>query len=120
MVSQGRANRIAQRIRQELSQMLLFDVTDPRLSGISITYVRVDKELSYASIFVSSIEGSERSEEILEGLKHAAGFLRHQLTQRIDLRSFPQLRFNWDATPEQAERIDELIDTWKKEDKKDD
>ena len=120
MVSQGRANRISQRIRQELSELLLFDVTDPRLSGISITYVRVDKELSYASIYVSALEGSERSEEILQGLEHAAGFLRHQLTQRIQLRSFPQLRFNWDPIPEQAERIDELIDIWKKEDNEND
>lgn len=120
MVSQGRANRIAQRVRQELSELLLFQVTDPRLSGVSITYVKIDKELAFASIFVSCLEGTEREEEILEGLEHAAGFLRYQLSQRIQLRSFPQLRFNWDPAPEHAERIDELIQTWKDENKQED
>ncbi len=109
MVSQGRANRIAQRIKEELSELLLFEVSDPRLGGVHITYVRVDRELAYANIFFSALEGSERREEILEGFSHAAGFLRHQLAQRIQLRSFPQLRFNWDPIPEHADRIDQLI-----------
>lgn len=120
MVSQGRANRISQRIRQELSELLLFGVTDPRLAGVFITSVRVDRELSFASIFFSSLEGSERAEEILDGFNHAAGYLRHQLSQRINLRSFPQLKFNWDPAPEHTGRIDELIETWKKEDQQDD
>ena len=109
MVSQGRAERIAQRVKEELSELLLFEVSDPRLSGVSITDVRVDRELAYANIFFSALEGSERKEEILEGFSHAIGFLRHQLTQRIQLRSFPQIRFNWDPTPEHADRIDQLI-----------
>lgn len=109
MVSKGRANRIAQRIFEELSEMLRFDVTDPRLSGVYITTVRVDRELAYANIFVSSLEGVERKDEILEGLKHASGFLRHQLAQKIQLRAFPRLRFNWDPSPEHVERIDEII-----------
>ena len=109
MVSQGRASRVAQRIKEELSELLLFDVSDPRLSGVQVTHVRVDRELAYANIFVSALEGSERKEEILEGLDHAYGYLRHQLIQRIQLRSFPQLRFNWDPIPEHADRIDRLI-----------
>jgi len=113
MVSQGRVNRIAQRVKEELSEMMLFDVTDPRLEGIFITHVRVDRELSYASVFVSALEGSERKQEILAGLYHASGYLRRQLSQRIQLRSFPHLRFNWDPIPEDAERIDRLIDSLK-------
>jgi ribosome-binding factor A len=109
MVSQGRANRIAQRIKEELSELLLFEVSDPRLSGVNITDVRVDRELAYANIFFSALEGAERKEEILEGFSHAMGFLRRQLAQRIQLRSFPQIRFNWDPTPEHADRIDRLI-----------
>ena len=109
MVSQGRANRIAQRIKEELSELLLFEVSDPRLNGVHITHVRVDRELAYANIFFSALEGSERREEILEGFSRASGFLRHQLAQRIQLRSFPQLRFSWDPTPEHADRIDQLI-----------
>ena len=119
MVSQGRASRIAQRIKEELAELLLFDVSDPRLSGVQVTHVRVDRELSYANIFFSALEGSERKEEILEGLDHAYGYLRHQLIQRIQLRSFPQLRFKRDPIPEHADRIDRLITSLHDDDRRD-
>ena len=109
MVSKSRAQRIADRIREELSLLLIYDIADPRLSGVSITDVSVDRELAYASIYVSALEGSERSEEILAAFNHARGFLRSQLAQRIELRTFPQLRFNWDPTFERAERIEQLL-----------
>lgn len=104
-----RAERIADRIRQELSEMLIFDLSDPRLMGVSVTDVRVDRELSYANIYVSAIEGSSRSEEILAGLEHAQGFIRRELAHRINLRSFPHLRFHWDPTFERAEHIEQLL-----------
>ena len=109
MASQGRANRVAQSIKEELSSMLLFEVSDPRLSAVYITHVKVDRELAYANIFVSALEGSERSEEILDGFESAAGYLRRQLAQKIQLRSFPNLRFHWNPIPENADRIDRLI-----------
>jgi len=120
MTSQGRANRVAQRIQEELSTLLIFEVSDPRLSGVFITHVKVDRELAFANIFVSALEGTERSEEILEGFRSASGFLRSQLARRIDLRSFPQLRFNWDPLPENADRIDKLIASLHKDDETDD
>jgi len=109
VVSKMRAERIADRIREVLSEMLIHEIADPRLAGVSVTDVQVDRELAYASIYVSAIEGSSRSKEILNALTHARGYLRSELTRRIDLRSFPQLRFNWDPTFEKAERIEQLI-----------
>ena len=109
MPSQGRANRVAQRIKEELSTLMLFDLSDPRLQGVFITHVKVDRELAFANIFVSALEGSERSEEILEGFRSAAGYIRRRLAQAIDLRSFPNLRFNWDPVPEHADKIDKLL-----------
>jgi ribosome-binding factor A len=109
MVSKMRAQRIADRIREELSEMLIQEVSDPRLSGISVTDVNVDRELSFANIFVSALEGSDRSEEVLAGLEHAKGYLRRELAQRVDLRTFPYLRFHWDATFEHADKIERLI-----------
>jgi ribosome-binding factor A len=111
MVSKIRAQRISDRIFEELSTLLILEVSDPRLGSVSVTHVSVDRELAYANIFVSSIEGSEAAPEILDGLKHAAGFLRRQLAHRIQLRSFPQLRFYWDQIPERADYIDKLIDS---------
>jgi ribosome-binding factor A len=109
MASQGRANRVAQRIKEELSTLLLFEVSDPRLANVFITHVKVDREMAFADIFVSALEGVERSDEILEGFERASGFLRRQLAQLIQLRSFPRLRFNWDPVPENADRIDRLL-----------
>ena len=109
MVSKLRLQRINDRIREELSEMLLQEVSDPRLVGISITDVKVDRELAYADVFVSALEGSERWQEIHEGLKHAQGFLRRELSQRVELRVFPRFRFRWDPTFERAERIEQLI-----------
>lgn len=109
MVSKLRAQKIADRLREELSVILLMEADDPRLAGINVTDATVDRELTVADIYVSSIVGSERSEEILQGLNHARGYLRSELASRMDLRIFPQLRFNWDPTPENADHMEKLF-----------
>ncbi len=109
MVSKMRAQRVSERIHEELSILLLMEVADPRLETVSITDVRVDRELAFVNIYVSSIEGSDAAPEIINGLKHASGFLRRELARKIQLRSFPRLRFYWDPTPENADHIDQLI-----------
>lgn len=109
MPSKIRMRRISERVREELSAMLVKEVADPRLAGIQITDVKVDRELAYADVFVSAVEGVERSAEILAGLRHAAGFFRSELAARVDLRAFPKLRFHWDPTPEQADHIERLL-----------
>lgn len=117
MVSKLRSERIAERIFEELSTLLIMEVADPRLDNVSITHVSVDRELDYAKIYVSSFEGSAVSASIMEGLEHAKGFLRRQLARLIPLRSFPQLRFIWDPIPERADHIDKLLDQLSKEEK---
>jgi len=109
MVSKLRLERIAERIREDLSEILIQEISDPRLGGVYISGVKVDRELSYADIHVSALEGAERADEVLAGLEHAQGYLRKSLSQRIDLRTFPRLRFHWDLTPEKAARIEEII-----------
>jgi ribosome-binding factor A len=109
VVSKIRAQRVADRIREEISDILIKEVQDPRLVGISVTDVIVDRELEYANIYVSSVEGSIREQAILSGLIHATGFLRAELSQRIQLRSFPRLRFHWDPTFERADNMERLF-----------
>jgi ribosome-binding factor A len=92
------------------------EIRDYRLTGVSVTEVRVDRELSYAEIYISSLEGSERSAEILAGFESASGYIRKVLSERIELRSFPRLRFHWDPTFEKADRIEKLLIEIKKED----
>ena len=116
MPSKLRLRRIADRIRQELSQMIVMnEIHDPRIGGASITDVKVDRELAYADIYVSAVEGSERAEEILAGFERASGFIRRYLAERVDLRVFPRLRFHWDPTPERADRIERLLSSLREE-----
>ena len=89
--------------------MLVMEVADPRLGGVTVTDVRVDRELAYADVYVSAVEGHERSKEILQGLHSAAGFLRKALSDRVELRTFPRLRFHWDPTPERADHIERVL-----------
>jgi ribosome-binding factor A len=114
MPSVARAERLAERIRQEVADLLLRDLSDPRLQMLSVTDVRVDREFAYADVYVSLVEAdAKRREEILKALEGARGHVRHELAARIPLRAFPQLRFHWDPTPERAERLEGLIDRLK-------
>lgn len=89
--------------------MMIQEVQDPRLLGIMVTDVSVDRELAYADVYVSSLEGSKRAAEAIPALEHAAGYLRRELAQRVELRVFPRLRFHWDPTPERADRMEQLF-----------
>lgn len=109
MPSGVRLQRIADRVRQELSEMLIREINDPRLRQIFITDVKIDRELVYADVYVSAIEGAGRSVEILAGLESASGFIRRALSARVEVRSFPRLRFHWDPTPENADHIEKVL-----------
>jgi ribosome-binding factor A len=109
MVSKTRLIRISDRIREELSEIVLLDSHDPRLKGVTVTDVEVDRELAYADIYVCAIEGEQRSQEVLGGFEHAQGFLRSELARRLELRVFPKLRFHWDPTFEHADHIEKLL-----------
>jgi len=104
-----RMKRINDRIREILSLTLLNKIEDPRLAGVNITDVRVDRELDFANVYVSAPEGREREREVLQALNHARGFLKFELANEIDLRVMPRLRFFWDPTPERADRIDTIL-----------
>lgn len=110
MVSEERSDRIADRIQRELSLIFLQEISDPRLEGVSVSSVEVDRELAFANVFVVVAEGAERKEEIMEALDRASGFIRSQLARSIShLRTFPQLRFIWDPVPERVSRLDQIF-----------
>ncbi len=113
-----RMKRINDRIKQVLSVVLISKIDDPRLAGVSVTDVKVDRELDYANIYVSSLNGAQSSREVIAGLNHARGYLKHEIAQEVDLRVMPRLRFFWDPTPERADRIDTLLAKLSEEDEK--
>ena len=109
MPSGVRLQRIADRIRLEFSEMLIREISDPRLQQIYVTDVKVDRELAYADVYVSAVEGVSRSKDVLAGLESASGFIRRALASRVELRTFPRLRFHWDMTPENADHVEKVL-----------
>ncbi len=109
-MSKIRQERTAELIQQLLSEMFLREVNDPRLAGVTITEVQIDRELRYATAYVNALGDDSRREEVMAGLQSAAGFLRRELAQSLDLRSAPVLRFEWDPRLRYVEEVDELLD----------
>ena len=110
MVSESRSDRIADLIKRELSMLFLQEISDPRLEGVNVTGVEVDRELAFADVYVSALDGSDREKDIMAALKRAAGFIRSQLAASIShLRTFPQVRFIWDPIPDRVSRLDQIF-----------
>jgi ribosome-binding factor A len=114
MPTEARARRVGDRIQEELAEILLREVSDPRLTMVTVTGVELDREMGFATVFVTTID-PERRDEVLAGFAHARGFLRSALAARIPLRSFPQLRFRYDASADEGARIENLLDQIKRE-----
>ena len=89
--------------------MLIREISDPRLKQIYVTDVKIDKELAFADVYVSALEGVSRSKDVLAGLESASGFIKRTLASRIELRAFPRVRFHWDMTPENADHIEKIL-----------
>ena len=89
--------------------MLIRQISDPRLKQIYVTDVKVERELAYADVYVSAVEGVSRSADVLAGLESASGFIKRNLASRVELRAFPRLRFHWDMTPENADQIEKVL-----------
>jgi ribosome-binding factor A len=98
--------RAAQLIQEILGEMLMTEVTDPALQDVTITEVKVDREIEYAQVFVHALDDRET---VMAGLERASGFLRRELAARTRFRKTPVLHFHWDAAIDHGERIDELL-----------
>ncbi len=108
-------NRITSDIKLSLSE-LLREIKDPRVSKLlSIVKVDVSGDLSYATVYVSAIEGFEATVSSVKALKGAAGFLRRELGARLSLRKVPELRFVADDSIEQSANISKIIESFKEE-----
>lgn len=106
-----RTERIAEEIRIEVSLMLAGELKDPRLAGpVIVTEVRVTPDLRTARVYVSLAheDESERG-KTLEGLRAAAGYVRHELIERLQLRRAPEVLFVLDQSEEFGQRIDQLL-----------
>ncbi len=107
-----RINRITSDIKIALSE-LLRQVKDPRVSKLlSIVKIDVSGDLSYATVYVSAIEGYEETIASVKALKGAAGFLRRELGARLMLRKVPELRFVADDSINISANISKIIESF--------
>ena len=107
--------RVTSDIKLALSE-LLREVKDPRVSSmLSIVKVDVSGDLSYATVYVSALEGFETTVSSVKALKGAAGFLRRELGSKLRLRKVPELRFVADDSIEQSANISKIIESFKED-----
>jgi ribosome-binding factor A len=105
-----RPERVAHMMRREIADILENRLRDPRLgSMVSITDVEVTQDLSFARVYVSTLETGPEREKLLDALKSAAGFVRHELRPRLGLREVPEVRFVFDESIERGARVDEIL-----------
>jgi ribosome-binding factor A len=106
-----RVERLNSLLRQEISDLLQRQVKDPRLNKfISVTSVDIAPDMSYARVFVSRFGSETEKKETLAALNSAAGYLRHELGDRMKARRIPELSFRLDDTIEKANHVLRIID----------
>lgn len=107
----NRRARIDEEVKRALGDIIAHEVKDDRLSPMtSVTRVEVTTDLKFAQVSVSVYGSDEEKERTLEALRHAAGFLRSRLAQRIDLRRAPELHFELDRSVDHSLHIAALLD----------
>ncbi len=111
----SRTQRIADQMQKDLAQLIQFEVKDPRMGMVTISHVKVAKDLGYADVYITVLPIGEQTQDdavavSLEVLRSAAGFLRHELAKKIKLRVMPQLRFHFDASIERGRHLHSLIE----------
>jgi len=110
MPQDRRAHSIARQIQQEISMMLSRNMKDPRLGFVTVTGVDLSLDLRHAKVYVSAMGSEQQKAETMEALKHAVGWIRHELGQRLRLRFVPEVVFRTDTSLDYGERIDRLLD----------
>lgn len=114
--SSRRPEQVAETLRQVITEALAREVRDPRVGFVTVTGVLVSGDLSHARVMVSVVGEDGEKTRALEGLQSAAGFLRSRAARALTTRSVPELHFELDRGLEHAARINELLNTIRRED----
>ena len=112
MLAVSRDLKVADFIRDEVARIIQFEMRDPRVGTfVSVNDVRVSKDLSFADIYVSSLEAESEDDKaaLVHVLNSAAGFFRSSLAQKHSMRTTPKPRFHYDELVERGPRLEDLI-----------
>ncbi len=110
-----RTDRVGEQIQRELAWLLQREMKDPRVGLVTISEVRVSKDLSYADVYITLLSAEELNaaspevQQALKVLQGAAGFLRGAVGRAMKIRTVPQLRFHFDTVAGESRHLDSLI-----------
>jgi ribosome-binding factor A len=111
-----RHERVGEEIAHEINAMLAGELKDPRLEGsVVVSRVHVQPDMKHARVFVS-VKGSDKEQrDAIRALEHAAGYIRSEMIERLQLRRLPEMHFTLDESQEHVERIEQLLKEVKKD-----
>ncbi len=104
-----RTERLGGRIQQEISEIILLKVKDPRLGFVTVTGVKMSSDLRYATVYVTVLGADEDADESLTCLESASKFIRHELGGRLHVKHVPELRFHIDEAALRGRRVDSIL-----------
>ncbi len=110
MFEVDRSRRVAELIKRELARLIARVLHDNRINAVSVTAVTVSKDLKQSTIYVSSIDETLEASQIEKLLNHSSKYLRHLLSQQINLRVTPKLVFKYDDSIRRGVELTQLID----------
>jgi len=117
----SRTQRIGDQMQRELALLIQREIKDPRLGLVTITGVEVSRDLSHAKVFITVMGKDDDQDAVRDNLRilnDAGGFLRMQLGKAMQLRTVPQLHFNYDASVRRGVELTSLIERAVAEDRK--
>jgi ribosome-binding factor A len=109
-----RAERVSEALREELSEIIEYELSDPRVRSVTVTAVHVTPDLRHAHVMVVSGGTPDEARQALEGLVHASHYLRRELANRIRVWRIPELHFEADTSTGAASRVEQLLDRVRK------
>ena len=110
-----RAERVGCRIKEDLSDLLVKRISDPRLAGANITGVKVTSDLKLARVYYFPSPMGPGKEEIKKAFAKASGFIRKELAKTLNLKYMPDIEYLYDEAIERGRRIDEILSSLKEE-----
>lgn len=110
-----RANRVAEQMKKEMSDIISRRLKDPRVGFVTVTDVEVTGDLQQAKVFITVLGDEDTKAETLKALEKAKGFIRSEIGSRIRLRKTPEIFFEFDESIEYGNRIEKIIAELKKE-----
>lgn len=107
--SGSRAERIADHIKDQVSQLLAFEVKDPAVGLLTVTHVKMTSDMGLAHVYYTLIGDEIERRKTARALERATPFVRRRLAEDMNLRRAPDVRFHYDENVERQERVDSLL-----------